>query len=130
MPIYSYLCPKHGTVDVIVKSWRDQEEKIKCPIARGRKVCARVIELQPALVTMKPDKYWHTGRYVETLDQTFKSEKEYQGFLKQTGRQAAEPGDGIQAVRGKQKTEEKQAKIRHEHIVSTVKDFADAIPGD
>jgi len=79
---------------------------------------------------MKPDKYWHTGRYVHSLDQTFKSEKEYKGFLKQTGRQEAEPGDVIQAVRGKQKTEEKQAKIRHDHVVSQVKDFADAIHGD
>jgi hypothetical protein len=123
VPIYTYKCPKHGKFDVLIKSFRDFQEKLRCPIELRRGACAKVSENVPALCAMKPDKYWHFGKYIPTLDRTFNSEREYKTFLKSTDRREAEPGDSLQVTRAVAKKEEKLDKVRHDKIWNYVKDL-------
>lgn len=123
MPIYAYRCPKHGIFEVIMQSFRDFQEKLRCPLESRRGACARVSEYVVSLCVMKPDSHWHFNKYVPTLDRTFRTEKEYRQFLKATDRREAEPGDSLQVTRAVAKKEEKLDKVRHDKIWNYVKDL-------
>lgn len=139
MPIFTYDCSKHGSMEFLVRKSGDPKESIRCPkdvcvetsTSTRYKKCNRKAKLNIAvLVKMKPDPYWHTGKYVGTLDMTFKTEKSYKQFLKSTDRREAEPGDILQTVRGQQKRTEREEKKALDHVIATVKDYADVIPLD
>ena len=84
MPIYEYTCPLHGTFEVLLSSWRQRKNQVKC------EKCGSVSVLECSLTTMFPDDSWHTGIHV--AGQHYASKRQAQQGMKERGIAQVEPG--------------------------------------